>query len=401
MKILHTSDWHIGRKLYDKSFDETLQEFFKWLKDTIMEQKIDILIVAGDIFNNPFPSTSSLSLYYNTLYELSKTSLKQIIITGGNHDSISTLNAPKELLNILNISVIGGYTDNIDEFIIEIKENNETKLVVCAVPFLRERDVRTSFSGNNYKERIKQISEGISNFYNEIAQKANYFKDKNIPIIATGHLFVNDISEMPDEEKKIFIGGLQQLSFKQLPQFFDYFALGHIHKPYKIGGLENVRYSGSPIHLNFGEKNNKSQVVIVDFSKKMIIQIIYVPIFRELLRFKGNFIEVKEMLEKFEPKSDLKPWADIEIIEPKQDLLIEKKLNDLKNNTEKLEIIQYKYIFTDIEKEIENKFEKNTNLKDLKPEQIFNSILENVEENQRKEIILTFNELLNSKLEIE
>lgn len=401
MKILHTSDWHIGRKLYDISFDDTLHEFFKWLKATIVEQKIDVLIVAGDIFNNPFPSTSSLSLYYNTLYELSKTALKHIIIIGGNHDSISTLNAPKELLKILNISIIGGYTNNIDDFIIKIEENNETKLVVCAVPFLRERDVRTSFSGNNYKERIKQISEGISNLYNEVAKKTSVFKDENIPIIAMGHLFVNDISEMPDKEKEIFIGGLQQLSFKQLPQFFDYFALGHIHKPYKIGGKENVRYSGSPIHLNFGEKNNKSQVVIVDFSDKIDIQVKYIPIFRELLHFKGTFFEVNQMIQNFEPKSLLKPWVDIEIIEPKEDLLIEKKLNDLKNNVEKIEILRYKYTFTDIEKEIENKFEKNTNLKDLKPEQIFNSILENVEENQREEMKQTFNELINNKLNFE
>jgi len=401
VKILHTSDWHIGRKLYDKSFDETLPVFFDWLKKTIEEEKIDVLIVAGDVFNNPFPSTSSLSVYYKALYELSKSNLKHIIITGGNHDSISTLNAPRELLNILNISVVGGYADNLDDLIIEIKENSETKLVVCAVPFLRERDVRTSFSGNNYSERIKQISDGISSFYSEIAKKVEHFKEQNIPIIATGHLFVNDLKEMPDDEKKLFIGGLQQLSFNQLPQFFDYFALGHIHKAYKIGGLENVRYSGSPIHLNFGERKNKSQVIIVDFSEKVDIQVKKVPIFRNLVHFKGSFVEVSEMIKNYEPNTELKPWADIEIVEEKQNLLLEKELLNLKNSTEKIEIIRYKYTFTDIENEIEQKFKKNTNLKDLKPEQIFETILENVEENDRDEISNTFKELLNSKLEKE
>lgn len=401
MKILHTSDWHIGRKLYDKSFDETLPAFFSWLKNTIVDENIDVLIVAGDVFNNPFPSTSSLSLYYKTLYDFSQTNLKHIIITGGNHDSISTLNAPKELLNVLNISVIGGYAGSIDDFIIEIKENEDTKLVVCAVPFLRERDVRTSFSGNDYKERIKQISDGISKFYAEVAEKVNHFKQKNIPIVATGHLFVNDINEMPDDEKDLFVGGLQQVSFSQLPIFFDYFALGHIHKPYKIGGKENVRYSGSPVHLNFGEYKNKSQVVIVDFDKNIDINVKYVPIFRELVRFQGSYLDVKQKIEDFETTSELKPWADIEIIEPKQNLLLEKNLSDLKENTEKLEILRYKYTFTDIETEIERKFEKNTDLRDLKPEQIFNSLLENVDEDQQDEIKSTFNELLNNMLEVE
>ncbi len=401
MKILHTSDWHIGRKLYERSFDETHTYFFNWLTETINQNKVNVLVVAGDIFNNPFPSSSSLSIYYKALYNLSKTCLKHIIITGGNHDSISTLNAPKELLNVLNISVIGGYSGNLDEMIIEITDKkNKPQLVVCAVPFLKERDVRTSVSGSDFKDRISQISFGIQEFYAKIAEKVQIYSQKNIPIIATAHLFINDIKEMPDDEKKYFVGGLQQISFKNLPQIFDYFALGHIHKPYKIGGNENIRYCGAPVHLNFSERKNKSQVILIDFNDRNETKIekIFIPIFRQLVRFDGTFSEVAEQISQFSATSELKPWAEINITEKTIDPLIDKKIAKLRDEAENIDIIKYQYKFTEVENELEKKFEQNVNLKDLKPEQIFDALLENVDENEKIEMQSTFNELVNDKL---
>ncbi len=400
MKVLHTSDWHIGRKLYENSLDRTLSYFFKWLKNIIVNKEIDVLIVAGDIFNNPFPSSSSLSLYYRVLYELSRTNLKHIIITGGNHDSVSTLNAPKDLLEVLNISVVGGFTGNYDDLIIEIKENNKIQLVVCAVPFLRERDIRKSFSGNDFKERVKQVSAGISNFYEEIGKRILKYKEKNIPVVATGHLFVNDISQMPEQEKELFIGGLQQISYNQIPDYFDYYAFGHIHKPYKIADKENVRYCGSPIDLNFSERNFKNLIIIVDFKEKTEITPVEVPVFRELVHFKGTFNEVKKEIENYQNKSELNAWADIDIIEEKTDPAIEVKLNNLKENTKNIEIIKFKYIFKDVETDIENKFRKNINLKDLQPTDVFDSLLEmeNLVEKEKESLKETFNDLLSNYL---
>ncbi|MEA3452585.1 MAG: exonuclease SbcCD subunit D C-terminal domain-containing protein [Bacteroidota bacterium] len=401
MKILHTSDWHIGRRLYDKSVDETIEYFFKWLKKTVIEQKIDVLLVAGDIFNNPYPSQSSLKLYYRTLFELSKTNLQQIIITGGNHDSVSNLNAPRELLSALNIVVIGGVSDKIEEMIIEVKnEQNNVELVVAAVPFLRERDIRTSGSGNSFQQRVEKISKGIEDFYNQISQQLSKYKKQNIPVIAMGHLFVNDVSDMSKEERELYIGGLQQISFKQIPNIFDYFALGHIHKPMRIGKRDNIRYCGSPIHLNFSEINYKSQVVVVNFNdNKIDIEQVFVPQFRDLLHLKGTFNEVYEQIINYSNKKELNAWADIEIIEQKQDLALDKKISALKEELQDIEIIRSRYIFTDIEKDIENRFEKNTNINDLKPIEVFEQVLQNANKEDREILKDTFVELVQNYLD--
>ena len=402
MKILHTSDWHIGRRLYDKSVDETLELFFAWLKNTIIEQKVDVLLVAGDIFNNPYPSQSSLKLYYKTLFELSKTNLQQIIITGGNHDSVSNLNAPKELLSALKIVVVGGVSNQIDKMIVEIKnDENNIELVVAAIPFLRERDIRTSGSGNTFQERVNKISLGIEDFYNQVAQHLKKYKEKNIPVIAMGHLFVNDVSDMSKEERELYIGGLQQISFQQIPNIFDYFALGHIHKPMRIGKRENVRYCGSPIHLNFAERKYKSQVIMVDFNdNKTEIEQLFVPQFRDLLQFKGTYNEVYEQITNYSSKNVLIAWADLEIIEQKQDLNLDKKISALKEELQYVEIISSKYTFTDIEKDIEKRFEKNTDINDLKPIEVFEQVLKNTAEEDRKILKDTFIELVKNHLEV-
>lgn len=400
MKILHTSDWHIGKRLYDKSIDETLEYFFMWLKQTIIEEQIDVLLVCGDVFNNPYPSQSSLKLYYRTLFELSTTNLQQIIITGGNHDSVSNLNAPKELLSILNIKVVGGVSDNIEDLIVEIKDKNkQTQLVVAAVPFLRERDIRLSEIGQTYADRVEMISKGIQNFYTEIAQKLEIYKQKNIPIVGMGHLYINDLHELEDEEKERIVGGLQQISYKQIPDIFDYFALGHIHKAMKVGKNENVRYCGSPVFMSFSEIKNKNQVVLVDFeNNELEIRKIFVPIFRDLLHFKGSLKEISEEIKNYQNTKELIAWVDIEIIEVKKDLLLDNKIQNLKDNYKNVEIIQSRYTFTDIQEEIEKKFEQNTNLKDLKPIQIFDKMLDDSNEDDKDELRKTFLELVQNHL---
>ncbi len=402
MKILHTSDWHIGKKLYNKSIDETLEYFFSWLEKIIAEEEIDILLVAGDIFNTPYPSQTSLKLYYQTLFKLSKTNLRQIIIIGGNHDSVSNLNAPKEILYALDITVIGGVPEKTEDLIIEIKnEKQETELVVAAVPFLRERDIRISETGQTFKERLEKINKGIENFYNKVSENLYKFKEKNIPIIGMGHLFVSDVSDVDEEEKERVVGGLQQIKSSQIPEIFDYFALGHIHKALRVGRKDNFRYSGSPIQLSFSEINNKNQIIIADFKGKDIkIQQIFVPKFRNLLHLKGTFAQISQNIENYTSDKKLQTWTDIEIVEQKEIPNLDKMIQELKERTKNIEIIRSRYTFTDIQDEIEKKFEQKTNLKDLKPVEIFDKILENYTEKDKSILRDTFIELVHNHIDI-
>ena len=112
MKILHTADWHIGKILHRQSLYDDISYFFDWLVQRITDEKIDLLLVSGDIFDLANPSNMDTKLYYQTLYRLSKTNVK-VIITGGNHDSISLLDAPSSLLDVLDITVVGGAKDDI------------------------------------------------------------------------------------------------------------------------------------------------------------------------------------------------------------------------------------------------------------------------------------------------
>ena len=146
MRVLHTSDWHIGQVFKAQSREVEHALFFAWLKEKIVAQKIDALLVSGDLFDVANPSSSALKSYYNFLTSLIGSCCKKIIITGGNHDGIATLEAPKELLEVLNIDVISGdkkSLQNRENIIIKLhNEAGELDALVCGVPFLREQVLR-------------------------------------------------------------------------------------------------------------------------------------------------------------------------------------------------------------------------------------------------------------------
>ncbi|MEA3228845.1 MAG: exonuclease subunit SbcD, partial [Campylobacterota bacterium] len=148
MKILHTSDWHLGQSFMGKSREEEHKAFLEWLFVTIEREKIGVLIVAGDIFDTGTPPNYALELYYNILTKLSHSLCRYIIITAGNHDSVATLKAPKQLLKALNIYVIAS-GDEYEEELIEIYKEERLQAIVCAVPFLRDGVVRKGKSAES------------------------------------------------------------------------------------------------------------------------------------------------------------------------------------------------------------------------------------------------------------
>ena len=115
MKILHTSDWHIGRNLYGRKRYEEFEAFLAWMVETIEREKIDVLLVAGDIFDTTTPSNRAQGLYYRFLNRVAASACRHVVVTAGNHDSPSFLDAPKELLEALNVHVIGSVAENLEE----------------------------------------------------------------------------------------------------------------------------------------------------------------------------------------------------------------------------------------------------------------------------------------------
>ncbi len=316
MKILHTSDWHLGRTLYaKKERTEEHKAFLAWLLNTIETQQIDILLVAGDIFDTATPNSTSQKMYYDFLVNLKNTSCKNVIIVGGNHDSPSFLNAPKAVLAALNVCVIGNASEQIEEEIIVIKDANENPiLIVCGVPFLRERDISRFAEGESYSDRSKRINENIKKHYKAIAQLAEQKRASlsvNIPIIATGHLSVAGGKRNEDDGvRDTYIGNIEAVGSDIFPDVFDYVALGHYHVPSAI--KDHIRYCGSPIPMGFGEANQTKSVYVLNFQfdQAKTIETIHIPVFQKLESIVGDKVLIDQRLQTLK-QQNTPVWVEI------------------------------------------------------------------------------------------
>ncbi|MCA9457858.1 MAG: exonuclease subunit SbcD, partial [Nitrospira sp.] len=193
MKILHTSDWHIGRTLYGRKRYEEFEAFLTWLTETIQQNEIDALLVAGDVFDTSAPSNRAQELYYRFLCRVAASPCRHVVVIAGNHDSPSFLNAPKELLKALDVHVIGSSSEALeDEVLVLRNEHGDPELIVCAVPYLRDRDIRVAEAGESVEDKERKLIDGIRTHYAAVAALAEQKREElgvNIPIVAMGHLF--------------------------------------------------------------------------------------------------------------------------------------------------------------------------------------------------------------------
>jgi DNA repair protein SbcD/Mre11 len=315
MRILHTSDWHLGQKFITREREEEHRMALDWLVETIAGEKIDVLLVAGDIFDIGNPPNYARAMYYNFLKRLRRTGCRHVVLTGGNHDSPNMLDAPKELLEILDVHVVGAATDDpADELVILKNEEGKPEAVVAAVPFLRDQDLRKAVPGEAGQERTGRIREGIRIHYEKMAELASAHRDSGIPVLAMGHLYATG-AQASDAQDNIYLGNLENIQANQFPGIFDYVALGHIHRAQAVGGMEHVRYSGSLIPLSFSETKDDKAVVVLEFSggKLSNIEELPVPLFRRLKSIEGTLAEVQERLEKLHHKyqDQLRPWVEV------------------------------------------------------------------------------------------
>ncbi len=166
MKILHTSDWHIGRALYGRKRYEECEKFLNWLVGLMESENIDVLLVAGDVFDTSTPSNHAQQVYYRFLGRVAAAENRHVVAIAGNHDSASFLNAPGELLKYLNVHVVGCASANPADELIEIPGPDKAPgVLVCAIPYLRDRDIRTSEAGESIEEKERKLIEGIRNHY--------------------------------------------------------------------------------------------------------------------------------------------------------------------------------------------------------------------------------------------
>lgn len=276
-RIVHTADWHLGARLMDCERHDEHRAFLDWLLQQLVELRPDLLIVAGDIFDVAAPAQEALKLYYTFLSRLAGTVKCQTLILGGNHDSPATLHAPRDVLRALDVRVVATPPADLADAVLEFDH-----AVVCAVPYLKERDVRTAAPGQSADEVAAAIRTGITDHYRAVFTLAQA-KAAGRLIVGTGHLTAVG-SEISPSERTIHIGNLGAVEARCFDGFA-YTALGHIHRPQSVGGDERVRYVGSPIPLSFAEVDLRKEIRVIDLNGTTLTQrAIPIPVFRPLLR---------------------------------------------------------------------------------------------------------------------
>lgn len=404
LKILHTADWHIGQNFheYDRTYEH--QQFLNWLVDTIAEKGIDVLLMSGDVFDVSNPAASSVTLFYKFLKEA--TTVRpglQIIIIAGNHDSAARLEAPKPLLDIYNIHIVGkverkanGEIDY-EKLIIPLKDGaGEIKAWCMAIPFLRPGDYPI------VPNTVSPYAEGIMEVYKEAYQIASALKQSGQAILAMGHLHTlnAEISEN-DKSERLILGGVEFIPVSAFHKDIVYTALGHIHKAQKIAGQENIRYAGSPLPMSFSELNYRHQVMIleVEGEKMTDIRILDIPVTIELLRIPSIPKPISEVLIELQQLPDSidtaehAPYLEVRVLldgpEPSLRYKIETALENKQVRLAKIEVRYPSTNNTDEEVKL-----ADNQLPELEPIQVFKRIYQSRFNNEvPEELITLFNQV--------
>jgi exonuclease SbcD len=346
VKVLHTSDWHIGRALYGRKRYQELELFLDWLIGCIESEGIEALLVAGDIFDNGTPSNRALELYYRFLCRCAGAGCRHVLVTAGNHDSPSLLNAPREVLRYLNIHVIGCMAEAAeDELVVLHDSKGKPALIVCAVPYLRDRDIRRAEPGETFEDKGRKLVEGIRDHYRKVGDAAmakSVALGGGLPIVAMGHLFASGGRTTDgDGVRELYVGTLGQVRADCFPACFDYLALGHLHVAQRVSGSEVRRYSGAPLPMSFGEAGHRKIVLVLNVDGNGVaVKEIAVPCFQRLATVRGDWIRITERIEELKRDSS-SVW--LEVVYEGDEIIgdLQERLRELVDGTS-LEILRSK-----------------------------------------------------------
>ena len=307
MRILHTSDWHLGRTLYGRQRYDEFAAFLDWLAALIEREGVTALLVAGDVFDTSTPTHRAQELYYRFLCRVARSPWRHLVVVAGNHDSPTFLEAPKELLRALDVHVIGSAAeDPADEVLVLRDPAGAPELIVCAVPYLRDRDIRRVEAGEDGADKELKLIAGIRDHYASVIALAEARRAElgaEIPLVAMGHLFTAGGQTLEgDGVRELYVGSLAHVSPGIFPDSVDYLALGHLHVPQRVGGAETRRYSGSPLPMGFGEARQEKSLCLVEWDKGngdrpgCRVRLIPIPVFQPLERIQGDWDRLAKRL---------------------------------------------------------------------------------------------------------
>jgi exonuclease SbcD len=286
LRIFHTADWHLGQQFHGFDRDAEHARFLDWLLSQLVDRRPDALVVSGDIFDSISPPASAQRRFYQFLAQVrAACPILQIVLTAGNHDSASRLEAPSDLLAGLGIHVVGTIPRRADgtvdpaRLLIPLKSaSGKVEAIALAVPFLRPSDV-PSVEGSR-----DPYLDGIREFHRRLVAEAGVLRDTQFPdaaLIALGHCHLTGAEESRESERCLVIGGSEALGVDSYPKDLAYVALGHLHKPQSLDG-GRIRYSGSPIPLSFSERRYTHRVLEVVIADARLQSVADLPIPRTI-----------------------------------------------------------------------------------------------------------------------
>ena len=316
MRIIHTSDWHLCQSFFTQSRKYEHQCFLSWLLALIAREHIDALIVAGDIFDTGTPPSYAREMYNQFVVDIQQLGCR-LVVLGGNHDSVAMLNESKPLLARLNTHVIASTGLALEEQVVELPaRDGNPGAILCAVPYIRPRDVLQSQAGESGTDKRQALGEAIKAHYASLYARAVAKRDAaggELPIIATGHLTALGVTKS-ESTRDIYIGTLEAFAADGFPPA-DYIALGHIHRPQVVAKSEHIRYSGSPIYLSFDELNSRKQVVMVEFNgaARKSITPVDVPVFQPMTTLTGNLAQLEQDIKSLDTAGDRPTWLCLQV----------------------------------------------------------------------------------------
>lgn len=322
MKLIHTADWHLGKNIEGYTRLEEQRQFLKDFIKICEDEQADMIIIAGDIYDNYNPSAMAEQLFYDTLKQLSRNGRCMTVVISGNHDNPDRLTASGPLArdhgivmagtpnSIITPGIYGQHeiTESAPGYFHAIINNEEVDMLL--VPFPSEKRLNEVYLNETDDETQKAASYGekMSALFSSL--KEHFHKD-SIHLIAS-HLFVMDSIE-DGSERSIQLGGSYMVGGDIFPEIADYIALGHVHKPQKVPGCPNARYSGSPLPFNIKETSFHKQVISVELraGSPCVIHELPLPVYKPIEIWHCENIE--EAIEKCEENKERDCWAYLEI----------------------------------------------------------------------------------------
>lgn len=380
MRILHTADWHLGARLIERDRMAEHAAFLDWLIETLRREKIDALLISGDVFDSANPPQDAVVLYFDFIKRLADLKTVRTVITGGNHDSATHLNAPRELLRRFEVHVFGQAGENVIDF---------GEVVVAAVPFLRERDLRQAATGEAMSDVQAQVRAAIRGHYAAQLEVSRAMA-KGKPVIAMGHLTALG-AVTSDSERDIHIGNLGAVGADVFAGF-DYTALGHLHRPQRVASMEQLRYSGSPIALSFSEAGDSKSVVILEVENQKVtrIETMAVPVARPLIRAAVNRASLEADLAALTVGS----WAEVTVKLGAPEADLDRQVREFAGG--RFEVLK---VLADLPVSEQPAWQQEgPALSELQPREVFQELLkERKIESESQELSAVFDELLALK----